>query len=364
MELATEDRVMLRAALYLAFQDYEPFALFLKDHCSQLVSQWTHRDAGMETVVASTIERAGQYGWLDGFLSALKTHGAKPIASIATTLETRLAAQRPVLYSQARADPLGALFLADEECFIGRKNLRYSLRQLELDTTNRSVLCVTGDSGSGKSYSFRLLKLLDNLSPSNVVVRIDFKNFREGALAQRYRDIVDTINTRLQMSFDKIPPQNETDARWFENAVITFDNVVRERDQKLWLVFDHIEGKHGIEPSIHDALSKLVRYATIDSQRLRIVLIDMAHSQLRLERDSKRLVDTDVAALPSQQEVGEFLREVRQTANVALTDQVIDDAARDIFSELAQCSEEDYPWELSPLTWSQVLRLQLVGARP
>jgi type II secretory pathway predicted ATPase ExeA len=362
MGLATDDRVKLRAGISLAFQEYDPLDIFLKGRCGRIATDWTDREAGMETVISSTIDRAEQHEWLDDFLIALKDFGPKSVASTATTILAKLEAQRPALHQQARADPLGALFLADEECFIGREKLRDSLRLLKLDSNNRSVLCVTGGHGSGKSYSFELLKLLDNLSRDDVVVRIDFKDFREGALADRYRSIVNAINTRLQMPFDKIPLQNETEARWFENAIITFDNVVRDRDQKLWLVFDHIEGKHGIEPSVLDALSKLVKYATIDSQRLRIVLIDMAHSQLRLERDSKRRVDTDVAVLPSPEEISDFLRQVQRAANVARADQDLEEAVRDIVASLEQLEPEDYPWELSPLTWKHVKRLNLIGA--
>lgn len=363
MGLATDDRLKLRAALSLAFQDFNSFDQFLKIYCGKFVSDWTDRQAGMETVISSSIERAERDDWLDDFLTALKQNAPKSMASTATTLLATLAAQLPALHRHAAADPLGALFLADGECFIGRRKLRDSLRLLKLDSNNCSVLCVTGNRGSGKSYSFELLKLLDNLSPRDVVVRIDFRDFREGALADRYRGIVYAINTRLQIPFDKIPPHNETEARWFENAIITFDNVVRERDQQLWLVFDHVEGKDGIEPSVLDALSKLAKYATLESQRLRIVLIEMTHSQLRLERGSSRRVETDVAAIPTAEDINDFLRAVQRASNVALDDREIDDAVADIVASLGRFTPEDSAWELSPLTWQQVERLDLIGAR-
>jgi len=364
MGLSTDDRMKLRAALSLAFQDFEQFGRFLSDYCSRLVSDWTDRQAGMETVIFSSVARAERDDWLDDFLIALKQHGPRSVASTATTTMAILAAQRPALYRNAVADPLGALFLADGECFIGRQELRKGLRLLKNNSNNVSVLCVNGDPGTGKSYSFELLKLLDNLSSQDVVVRIDFKDFREGALAERYRSIVYAINTRLQIPFDKIPPYNETEPRWFENAIITFDNVVRERDQHLWLVFDHVAGKSAIEPNILDALSKLVKYATLESQRLRIVLIEMPNSRLLLERGSAQRVKSDIAAIPTAADISDFLRAVRIASDVTLDDRDIDAAVDEIVASLEKLPAEDSAWELSSLTWGQVERLALIGARP
>ena len=364
MGLATDDRLKLRAALSLAFQDFDQFRLFLSDYCGRLVSDWTDRQAGMEVVISSSISRAEREDWLDDFLIALKQYGPRSMASTANTLMAILAAQRPALYLNSAADPLGALFLADGECFIGRSELREGLRLLKKNSNNFSVLCVNGDPGTGKSYSFELLKLMDNLSAQDVVVRVDFKDFREGALAERYRSIVYAINTRLQIPFDKIPPHNETEARWFENAIITFDNVVRERDQHLWLVFDHVAGTSGIEPNILDALSRLVKYATLESQRLRIVLIEMPHSQLLLERGSAKRVRSDIAAIPTAADIRDYLRAVRIASNVTLDDWEIDAAVGEIVASLEKLPAEDSAWELSPLTWQQVERLALIGARP
>lgn len=362
MELTADEHTRLRAGMSRAFQDFSSLHLFLVPHCGRFPADWTAAEVGMQKVIGSTIDCAVQTGWLDELLTSFKLYGPNYLASTSTTILIRLTAQRPPLYEHTKADPLGALFIAKEECFIGRDSLRESLRLLELDAHNRSVLCVAGSRTTGKSYSFELLKLLDNLSPVNVVVRIDFKDFRVGALTERYRDIIIAINTRLQMPFEKIPIQNQTESRWFENAIITFDNVVRERGQKLWLVFDHIPNdKREIDPSMHEALSTLVRYATMVSQRLRIVLIDIEHSDLRIERGSQRRVGTDFAVVPTEVDIRNFLCAVQRAAKVSRTDEEIEGAVSIIVSDLCKCAPDDYVWELSPLTWTQVVRLNLTG---
>jgi hypothetical protein len=362
MELDTEERFHLKAGMSQVFQDYSELRRFLLEECGKQINEKSNASVGLAENISVAIQWAESEGWLDDLLAKLQQHPNLTVRSMAEIIAGNFEARRPIFFEQVSLDPLSALFIAREECFIGRDNLRDSLRALKSDVERKRVLIITGQQACGKSYSYQLLRMLDSLSPSNIVVRIDFKRFREGALADRYRDIIGEINTRLDVPYDRIPEHNESETRWFELAIRKFDNVVRERGKKLWLVFDHIRTANGVEPNIADALTKVATYATDDSQRLRIVLIDLDPADLLWERKSSR-VKIDYAELPSKADIEAFLQSANLAAKANLQGTELADAADKIVSSLTGLDRQERGYKLAEETWGHVVRLNLLDNR-
>lgn len=354
MELDVKQRVMLRVGLAAAFFDYEGLRRFLRDNCNFDLNQHTHAGQGLVTVYDVAIDDALSSGWIDPLLGACAAHTNPKLRSVATLIQQQLARSRPIFYNALKQDPFSALFLGKEQCFIGRDFLRLQLKEMQSNQEERRVLVVNGAQEMptcGKTYTYGLLRLLDRLGNGNIVIKIDFREFREGDLESRYRDIVEKINSRMCVPPDEMPKLNESQTRWFQNAIDKFEIVAREQGKKLWLVFDHV-GAGEVEDKIADALAKTAIYTIAEASALHVILIDVDPAMLKLEIPVLRKLRSDKAALPARSELVAFLRQARElSGKTTVTDARIDDAVTDIMAGLAGFSDADRAYEYSGLTW-------------
>lgn len=358
MNLDSQSHFELKTALSNAFQNYADLKTYIQDMCGKDLNQVTSQYVGMSEVYDKLIAWADEF-WLDPFLAAFATHPSRLLRRSVRKIQSTLAAERMVNYQKVIQDPLNTLFLAKGECFIGREIFRTLLKEMRSDSSAR-VLMVSGAKTCGKSYGFRLLRILDKMDSNNIVIKIDFKQFREGELARRYQEIVNQINTRLGVPYDEILPHLEADTRWFEHAVRRFDSVVRGRKQKLWLVFDHIRSEHGVEASIADALARLVKYAIDDTAELRIVLIDINPTDLQLDPALKNQVERDTAALPNNKaDIVRFFEDAREAKEAQINAADLESAASDVLTALANYAPDELAYNLSKETWQQAVRLKL-----
>lgn|GEM_PF-6182807 len=358
MNLDSQSQFDLKTALSNAFQNYADLRQYILDKCGKDLNQVTSQNVGMSEVYDKLIAWADEF-WLDLLLDSLTTHNSNLLRARARQLKKALAAERMIDFQRAIQDPLNTLFLARGECFIGREIFRSQLKDMRSDTGVR-VLMVSGTKTCGKSYGFRLLRMLDKIDANNIVIKIDFREFREGELARRYQEIVSHINTRLGVPYDEILPHLEADTRWFEHAVRRFDSVVRGRRQKLWLVFDHIRSEQGVEASIADALARLVKYAIDDTAELRIVLIDMNPADLQLEPVFKNRIEKDTASLPNTRaDIVGFFKKAREAKAAPIDVAELESAASDVLAALAAYAPEELAYSLPKETWRQAVRLNL-----
>lgn len=367
MELDGKQIMMLREGLKRAFFTYEEFRRFLKETCDFELNQVAHPSDGLLTVFDKAIYAALGSGWIDRLLEACAAHTNPGLKSVATMLQGQLAKSRPLFYAALKVNPFAALFLGKEQCFIGRKILRAELSDMHIDQEERRVLIVnagehTGGlkTGCGKTYSYGLLRLLDRLGNGNIVVKIDFREFREGDLGSRYRDIVEKINARMRVPSDEIPKMNESQTRWFQNAIDKFEVVARERHCKLWLVFDHM-GSGEIEDKIADALASTAIYTISEASALHVVLIDVDPTRLKLETPMRQKLRSDKAQLPAREELVNFLKDARtMSGKTAVSDADIDNAATQILSQLGAFEESQRAYQYSQLTWKSSVQLGFV----
>lgn len=363
MELDGKQRGMLRVGLAAAFFDYEKLRRFLINTFDFDLNQHTHAGQGLETVYDVVIDNAMSDGWVDALLDSCAAHTNPKLKSVATLIQQQLVKSRPIFYNALRQDPFSALFLGKEQCFIGRDLLRLELKEMQSDQEERRVLVVNGGNQlttCGKSYTYGLLRLLDRLEKENIVVKIDFREFREGDLESRYRDIIEKINSRMRVPADEMPKLNESQTRWFQNAIDKFEIIARENGKKLWLVFDHI-GAREIDEKIADALASTAVYTINEASSLRVILIDVDPTQLKLEIPIFRKLRSDAAVLPVKEDVVDFLKRAREmSGRIAVTDESINIAATNIIASIAGLDEPTRAYEYSRFTWNSAVQLGLV----
>lgn len=363
MAMEGKQKQMLRVGLAAAFQDYAGFQRFLADNCAFELNSVTDASAGMDTVRDKAIQHAVSNGWIDELLQECAEHTNPDLTSVATLLQQQLAKSRPIFYNTLVQDPFSALFLGTEECFIGRDLLRQALKDMESEQGTRRVLVVNASnklSTCGKTYTYELLRVLDRLGIGNIVVKINFRDFREGDLGSRYRDIVEKINSRMEVPAEQMPKMNESQTRWFQNVIDKFDIVAREADKKLWLVFDHI-GASEVEDKIADALANTAIYTLNEASALRVILIDVDPAKLKLEVPILKKLRTDDASLPVREDLITFFKQARDlSGKKSVPDTAIDNAVSTIMSELSGLSVAERAYEYSPKAWKSAVELGFI----
>lgn len=356
MNLDLKQKEMLRIGLASAFGDYEKLRQFLRDTCEFDLNQHTHAGLGLKIVFGVAIDSARVDGWIDTLLIACAGHSNPDLGSVAITIQQQLAKSRPIFYSKLKDNPFEALFLGEEECFIGRNGLRTALVEMQSLQCRRRVLVVNGTPSCGKTYSYKLLRLLDQLGNGNIVIKIDFREFREGDLESRYRDIVERINTRICVPSEAMPKLHESETRWFQNAIQKFEIVARDEGKKLWLIFDHI-GTGEIEDKIADALASTAIYTIDDASALYVILIDVESTRLKLEVPILRKLRNDAAALPNWDDLVAFLKQAREMSGKNhVPDSDIEQAVTKIMDNLSEYSQAERAYEYSQLTWKSAVQ--------
>jgi hypothetical protein len=360
MELDLKQRAMLRVGLAAAFMDYAGLRQFIRDCCGFDLNQHTDAGQGLQIAYCVAIDIALATGRIDHLLKGCVDHTNPELTSVAGLLQQQLAKTRPLFFGHLQQDPFSALFLGEEECFIGREGLRIALREMQSDRGRRRVLVVNGSLTCGKTYTYGLLRLLDRLGNGNVVVKIDFREFREGDLESRYWDIVEKINTRMGVPAEDMPKMHESQTRWFQNAIRKFEVVARDTGKKLWLVFDHF-GVSDVEDKIADALASTAIYTIDEALALHVILIDVDPARLKLEVPMLRKLRNDAAALPAQNDLVTFLKQARDMSGKnGVSDAEIEQAATGIMDSLLAYSEAERAYEFSQLTWKSAVQLGFV----
>lgn len=360
-------KLMLRAGMSGAFQSYTVLRLFVSDKLGRQLNWRTPEIVGLDANFDELLMWAEEGGWLAALLDQFEQHGNPGLKGSATIAKAQLAATAGIM-SVIPPNPLDSLLLGKKKLFIGRENLRSILREMEGPGPIAPVLMVTGLNRCGKSYSFQLLRLLDLLRPANIVAKIDFKTFRGGAVAERYRDIISQINLRMELPETGLPPRNESEVRWFEHVIRKFDQTARKNGQRLWLVFDHIQAGAANDSKIVDAITQVITYAADEGGNLRVVVIGQDPYELMLEDYVRDQIQTDYAALPDKSDILKFLEQLRDEARVRLqakakqppSDSELANAAEQIMTTLKAIDSKTLPSRYSEVTWTHAERLDLI----
>jgi hypothetical protein len=342
-----------------AFQSYESLHRFVIDRCGKNLNQKTHPMVGLEANCIALLDWAEKDGWIDQLLDEFIQSGVDFLGSAAALSRLERSQLQPVMAVVA-SDLFGTLFLSRSACFIGRDDLRAALREMQKLDAAFKVLLVEGEKTCGKTYSYELIRRLKSL-PDNIVERIDFNNFRSGALGQRYRDIVNQINIQMEIPAANIPPQNESDTRWFEHVIRKFDYVAGKNNKQLWLVFDNIPSWEERGEQLADALTKIVEYACLETDHLRVVIIGVRPNELLFEKSIQPRISTDVAVLPSKADIVAFLEKAGQQAKVTLSPAQLESTADQVLADFQKSGGSNEPYQLSAVTWKHALELKIVS---
>lgn len=363
MRLDPQQRLRLKAVMAEAFQSPEALQRYLAEKCMIHLGAISSPDAGTKANIAALIEAAeNNQPMLDRLLDGLQLHPRASLKSIAAQVATERKAALMLQGLPVNA-PLNALFLAQRVCFIGRDGLRDALHEMETRHSGIVVLVVSGNSACGKSYTYQLLRTLDQLKPDNIVAKIDFKDFVSGALAKRYQDIVEAINLRMEVPRARLPKGLTTEPKWFANCIQKFDLVAKNNQQLLWLVFDHVSTPGMLDSAMSEALARVLTYACDRSQNLRIVLIDMKPTDLLLlqEPHIRLRLGQDTAVLPGRDDIKAFLQKLGAQSGQQLAPTALDEAADKILADIAKVMpQKDAPYAYSTLTWLHAHELHLI----
>lgn len=354
----TYDRLQLSGAILQAFQTYEGLSQFINNKCSKDLNLKTHAVVGLESVCMTLLDWADKDNWIENLLVEFMKHDSKDLRDAATLSMLQLKQSQPV-FPAAANDPFGVLFLSRRACFIGRDDFRAALREMQKVDAEFKVLLIGGEKNRGKTYSYELIRKI-KLLPENIVERIDFKNFRAGALAQRYADIANQINIQLEIPADRMPPRNESDTKWFEHAIRKFDYVAGKMGKRLWLVFDHVPSWEERGEQLSDALTKIVEYTCQESDHLRVVIIDIHADELLLQQSTQLRVSTNTAALPTKEDIASFLKAAGNQVRISLDAAQLDSTASCVITDLKQAEEDKAPFKLSEVTWNYARKLNIV----
>lgn len=364
MRLDPQQRLRLKAVMAEAFQNYDELRRYVAEKCAIQLAAITGPDMGTAANIAALIDAAEKnQPMLDRLLDGLRQHTRLSLRSIAEQLAMDRKAAL-ILQGLPINNPLDALFLAQRVCFIGRADLRKALHEMTGPHSGIVVLVVNGNRICGKSYTFQLLRTLERLKPDNIVVKIDFKHFIGGALAERYQDIVTAINLRMEVPRALMPEGLATEPKWFANCIQKFDVVAMEKNKLLWLVFDHVGSAGILDSALSEALARVLTYACDRSQSLRVVLIDMKPEDLLSlqEPHIRTRLAQDTAVLPDREDIKAFLQELATRIGRQLTQAELDTAANTIMAAIANyVPQANAPYAYSEITWMRAHDLHLVN---
>jgi Effector-associated domain 1/AAA domain len=194
---------------------------------------------------------------------------------------------------QPPANPFDTCFVQGGRPFIGRGPLRQGLQQLL--TRDNSGIVVTGNPGTGKSYSLRLIAYVCQAYEGNHVVYVDLDQRGAAFGPGELTDLVLRGLGRSSRTSDK-PPRDAQDTRWAKDLAEFIGEEIRDMDETCWLVFD------GADPAViaketHDLVTELLR---IEFRfPMRIVLLDYLEPPAEIEPwvITENLPDVDVTLL-------------------------------------------------------------------
>ena len=269
-------REELCAALFSAFPTLPAFDFMLLSRVNQRRDRVsTAIGVGLPIVILEVIKAAEDEFWTPNLIAgACAAAGANP------DIRALLAKYPELDPGAAPAQPVNhydAHFLVGRRVFLCRPGLRGNLKRIGQGNETR-VLVVTGQRGSGKTYSKDFIGYLLQFDPAyqaqrNQLAYADLDQFVDGleTLARR-------IGTALQLDPATLPPRpkddKEQDSRWVPDLFNWLVKGVNAGNTDVWwLVLDGFRVQTLPQAGL-DLIDQLADYADNVTTRLRLVLLN------------------------------------------------------------------------------------------
>jgi hypothetical protein len=187
----------------------------------------------------------------------------------------------PTAHPISEYDPFGANELMGRP-FVDRANLRRSVREMVKMGAPKRTLAITGESGSGVSYSYTLAshvainskqcKEVQEAAPGGLVaVRIDLRDYIDMSVDERGTQIITTLLSEL----DLFGPQDHLaqEARNITTVRGWVRNKLRRSDQQWWIFFDSIDNLVATrQGKVDELIHAMIALAEDPQVPLRVVL--------------------------------------------------------------------------------------------
>jgi hypothetical protein len=319
MQLNDVEAGRLVAALADAY-DLGRLTLLLQGRLGKRIDQLASiRGVSLTVIATQVVQAARQQGWDQNLVEAAIAD--RPDAPALRDFFEKYRADKP-----GAADPYETRLLGAGRLFIDRQALRRALRSLSAPDGAR-VLVIDGPRGSGKTYSFQMIRhLVENLG-GHWVLYVDLGRI----LRPEPEELTATILSRMGGDLGAIPPPGlESPTRRVLRLGDTVQREARRVGGTYWLVFDGCDGTE-LPPATRDLVLELARRTAEDFAELRVVLLGFA-APLPVEVHDTALREMIPPLGP--EDVVDFLHQVCTQRGISLSEAELRPVVERIFQEV------------------------------
>jgi hypothetical protein len=210
--------------------------------------------------------------------------------------------------------------------FVDRANLRARLGEMVRTNAPNRTLAITGESGSGVSYSYdltahvavsaKLCKKLRDAAPGGLVARrIDLRDFVGMSVEERGWH----VSSALLAAFGLSRPQDQLaqEARSVTTVISWVQNKLSESDQQWWIFFDSVDNLVATElGKVDELIHAMIKLSDDPQVSLRVVVA--GREAQRFAEGRTAWLENDFARGLSRGDVEDWLRVRAQQAGRAI----------------------------------------------
>jgi hypothetical protein len=222
-------------------------------------------------------------------------------------------------------------FLAEEVIFLDRKDFRTKLSKLQSGSALQRVLLVRGESGSGKSWSGRMVEHLAREDKAGYIYLCE-------GIVSNVDDVLQNLFTSLEAA---IPARGlTTPDAWFRQVCLDLQKAAQNKKQRWWIVVDDLgmgpDGGPRIDPEIRSFFDQFALFMLNPAfaQWFRLVLIHYPEGPVPTKwKKDLWTEDQTRSADVKQSDVSEFLRRWARGKKLQLPDEEAENLANGVIAK-------------------------------
>lgn len=232
----------------------------------------------------------------------------------------------PSFEKHEHRDPCQALFPRDEP-FLDREQIRQQIASLRMPTALRTLM-LDGESPSGKSHTYELIRHVANVAPPFRYDRIDLR--ASPRLRYDAGDLMMAIKRRMVLDAPGYPERQAQKSTWAQELCDWFIGALNDRNESWWLVIDGIS-QGEIAADVRELIGGLVAAAEQNTDLLRLVLLGCVDEAIG---KSGSKVAIEAIAPPGRGEIEKFIRTACIRAKRTISDADVERTVEVVMNEL------------------------------